>query len=919
MTTALVLALLFVVTPLAAHILMNTPDGRVIEVKEGTAQPDLSAFRSPLESRVQDRRFYMGPAQYAANEMFFTGQTGFADMVRAVFPVRGKRAYMWTTHQEAYWYARWTMAFGAVLSHCGVSMVHGPYWTVKAQEFSRQNRLQRDRGERPVSNKDVLIGIYLPLLYKRVGIPRVFDDVQPSYLEYASGMPYFTGKVIVADDFRDPQSDKQGAWGVPRYWYDGRPFRWDHDKMDVTIDMGAIGQTNKRRGVWIAYMFKANHIEESPSGTGEMITLLGNDAEEGLRGAALTWMNTNQLLALKAQLVSDPDGDLGGINPMRYRPENGLRYFPHLIHPNLVLLGDMPERPWSFEVKDGRSLLWDQASLLWGASEYFHQVHRLPEVFTANPPVDGGIVEKSMGNVARGLCNMIVRNLEAMHVKDGLLVSEWSPDQGTGSTVSVKDVAMVILALREYVDRYQEINAVEALGADEDLGIDPGLTKLAQRMLETQAKFLLEVQAGDGSFNEAYDVTSRAGVGSSTIARSQFAAIRALVAAYHATEDERYARAARKTWNLVASRYYHEHSGVFRSELGSDIVTLTPYDVGIQLGAIREIMFSTPVHLIAPMLDWYPRWWVQTVNTSGMQQAEGNRTGELFYGVRDADFDGDGLPFFGKGPGRNGIAPVMAGKVVIALPGAGPDAVADLKGERHDPRRWGGKVVFGYRCGTMPAPTLPIEIDEDGLFERSPMKRFDGLTYPIPASKPHAKPDSNLTAKQLIREEANCVFCHGWTGEGITGLPWRKDAFERTRDSMFEIPKFGRFTRLMPEWGLGCQDDVGSVLSEEEIYRIVDFVQSEEFRTLITESEQGVIHPQFPPKDAYYYISRAYLRGRSSPATEADILAVLEAYEKAVATNTKLNALAVLGVPGIDESSVLLGKRRNTTLTTRPR
>ncbi len=64
-----------------------------------------------------------------------------------------------------------------------------------------------------------------------------------------------------------------------------------------------------------------------------------------------------------------------------------------------------------------------------------------------------------------------------------------------------------------------------------------------------------------------------------------------------------------------------------------------PYDVGIQLGAIRELMFTTPVHLIEPILDWYPRWWVQTVDISGMQQSELNLTGELFYGVRDADFD----------------------------------------------------------------------------------------------------------------------------------------------------------------------------------------------------------------------------------------------------------------------------------------
>ncbi len=891
---ALLLALLPAGSLLLAHTLMNTPDGRVIEIKEGTAQPDLAIYRTPLKSKVQERRFYMGNAQYAANEMFFVGQTGFTDMIRAVFPVRAKQAFHWVTHQEAYWYARLTMGFGAATSHCGISMIHGPYWTVKAQEYSRKNRLQRDRGERSLSNKDIFLGFYLPLLYKRVGIPRVFDDAHPVYLEFASGMPYFTGKMGVADDFRDPQSAKDGAWGVPRYWYDTRPFRWDHDTMDVMLDMGAIGQTQKRRAVWMAYMYKANHIEESPSVPGEEITLLGNDAEEGLRGAMLTWMNTNQILALKAQFAAHPDGKLGGINPLRYRPEEGLRYFPHLIRPNLTLLGDLPERPVGWSVKDRRSLLWDQSSLLWGMSEYFHQVYRLPEIFTANPPVDGGLMEKSLGPVVRGMNNMIVRNLAAMHRQGDLLVSEWSPETGAGTTVTLRDSALAILALREFVDRYLEINAVEALGADEDAGIDPEVTRLAGKMLRAQAEFLLAVQGQDGSFYEGYDVTSRRGTGRSTVARSQFAGIRALLAAYHATENEKYARAARQTWNLLAGSYYHEPTGLFRSQLGSDVVELTPYDVGIQLGAIREIMFTTPVHLIEPILDWYPRWWVQTVDISGMQQSELNFTGELFYGVRDADFDGDGIPFASKGPGRHGIAPSLAARVAVALGGSASSALAGLEGEDHDPDRWGGNVRYEYQAGSMPMPRLPITIEEsDELVERSPMKRFDGLTYPLPASKPYHPSDTGLTGKQLLQR--NCILCHGWTGQGITGLPWRADAFERTRDSMFEIPKFGRASRLMPEWGLGNADGVGSVLSDEEIYRIVDFVQSDEFKTLIEEAEAGIIHPQFPPKDAYYYISRAYLHGRKEKATEADILTVLEAYERAVATNTKINVLELLG------------------------
>ncbi len=51
------------------------------------------------------------------------------------------------------------------------------------------------------------------------------------------------------------------------------------------------------------------------------------------------------------------------------------------------------------------------------------------------------------------------------------------------------------------------------------------------------------------------------------------------------------------------------------------------------------------------------------------QQSELNFTGELFYGVRDADFDNDGIPFAAQGPGRHGIAPSLAARVAVALDG----------------------------------------------------------------------------------------------------------------------------------------------------------------------------------------------------------------------------------------------------------
>ena len=100
---------LFALTSATAKVLMYTPDGRVLELKGGTAQPDLSRFRSPLESKILDRRFYTNEAGYLANEGYSSSQTGFNDMVKAGVPLVYKPEFHWVTHQEMYWHARYLL------------------------------------------------------------------------------------------------------------------------------------------------------------------------------------------------------------------------------------------------------------------------------------------------------------------------------------------------------------------------------------------------------------------------------------------------------------------------------------------------------------------------------------------------------------------------------------------------------------------------------------------------------------------------------------------------------------------------------------------------------------------------------------------------------------------------------------------
>ncbi len=817
----------------SAQLTLNTPDGRAIRQRGGTPQADLSLYRSPLESKIVDRRWYTNDGMYLANEEFYSGMSFYLEAVNAGFPIAHNQAFAWITSQEGYWYSRYILSNVFAQSHLGISMIHGPYWTLKARELSRKNRLQRDRGERLWANKDILLGIYLPFYYKRTGWPRVFDDAAPTYLQYASGDPHFTGPIIIEDNFDDPQSDKKGDWGVPRYFLDWRNTRWDHDRMEVKFDMGAIGQTVKKQFLWVEYMFHSEHTEPSPSDPLVEVTLLGNDAEEGFRGTILTLAGFNTLLQAKAALFADEKGKkLGGINPFSYDPKQGLRYLPHRISPSVVYMGDLPERLWALDnIEDNSSQLWDQASWLWATAEYEWLAVRFQgKAFTDNPPVDGGIIESQTVNVARGLSNVLVKNMAAMHSHNGVLVSEWTPKGGTGRTLSVQDAALALVALSELKDR-REMN-----------GYEPEVAEQAEYLLRTTADFLLRVQGAEGAFHRAYDVPTSQGQGGTDLSTPQWFGIRALVAAYHATEDERFLEAARRTWSYLQEHFWDESSGLYRTSRGDDTVVLTPVAVAAAMGAMRELMFATPLQLLDPMIERYTRWFVQTVDNSGFQMSEDNRTGELSYGVESPDEDADGIPFLKHGHGRYGIAPLPAAKVVVNIGGPQNVAYRRIKGEEHQFNRFAQvsqrhvtvptsgadrplprnpTTSSGGQASAVIPPALLIHIKKGEDIERPPMERFNGTLIPLPASQPIER-GSDLTGEEIFRR--NCAICHGSRGEGITGKPLLTISTD-SEDAVFDVPKKGRFTQGMPPWGEGV-DELAGVLTDEEIRRVVRYIRT---------------------------------------------------------------------------------------------
>ena len=886
--------LLLLPSLVSAEYIMNAPDGRRLHLKEGTFQPDLSLYRSKLpEVKILDRTFKPKYQQWAANEEFEMSQTGLNNMVRASFPLAHNSAFIWMTNQQMYWNARNNLGFGFAASHSGINFVNGPYFTMKALELSKYNRLHRDRGERTLSNKDVLLQWYLPLVWKRVGIPRFPDDGQPAYLEFESGDPHFVAPTPIEDTFKDPQSGKNGKWGVPGYFFQNRQWRWDRDGMSKYLDMGSIGIMLKRASMWVDYMWKATHSGESPTTQSGRITLAGNDVEEGFRGMALATTRVNQVLALKAQLVADENGKLGGVNPKTYNPDNGLKYFPHRIWPNLLLAGDMPERQWDFEIDDARSLLFDQAAILWGNAHFFQSTYRMTEMFTDNPPVDGGILEKSLGAIPHYLANMQIKNIIEMHTQADLLVSVW--DKEVSDKIRLVDMGLTFIAMKEYVDRMRDPQAL--LGTDKD-DLEPELTKAAIRIVKENADFLLDVQGDDGSFCKSYHVITNNSVGPCNLGRPNFVGIFALLEAYKLTQKVEYIEGARLTWNYVWDNYWHEPSGLFRSRLHDDTVIIHALDVTAQLRAYREMLFATPIHLSKPFINKFSRWAVQTLMMSGMIQSEENRSGELAIGVGSRDWDNDGVPWLGKGDGEFGIAPTLALKVAVNVGRPKTNkSFNKLKGQKHWAEMYGGKIKYAYKTTSIDEMMLPVKldyeamVDDEGWEERDELLKWDGTTMQLPPAKKFQH-GSDLSGRQIF--EMNCAHCHGYTGEGITGISYEADSLVRTRDDMFEVPKNGRFTRLMPEWGIGNRDEHGGVLTDEEIYKIVDYIQSDEFKKVFKGVQNGYAFPNYPPKDPYFFISRSYDKGKKKPATKEDIALIMNIQRDISITGKPVNIIKKL-------------------------
>ncbi len=642
-------------------------------------QPSYSSLKSPIKARIIDRRFYTKEAMYLANEMNQTGDIFLRRALIEGLPVADDNDFQYMTGVESYWYSRYNMQALVAESRLGVAVVHGPYVTEKAIQLAN-SLYNRDRGEDVLSNKEALFRHLIPAYLARTGFPRRFEDASPLMIEYASGDPHFTRPVDKRTNFEMAENlwrEKElkrlygAAYTLPphemgeggnEFWRyriayrdNFESLRWDNDKMDHFIDMGGVGQALMKAILWMEYFFRQTHHGK----------YLGNNAEDGFRGAMLTLNSVSKMLLLKGALLYDANkNELVGVNPFEYDPQKRLCYFPHEISVKCRYIGDLPPRQEEFKVKDKTSQLFDQASLLWSITEYFYfsdpnrdrsdKLYRTAfanwdKVFGDDPPYDGSLMERKYMHLARGLANLILKNIDFMHkdAKSGVLVSEWHPKTKTGTKTTVQDLGMTILALANY-----RLHLKKA---------EPELSKLAGDLLKVQADFLVDrLQNPDGSLPDGYDFATNTKLGDKPTLLAQGFAVRGLLKAYEELNDPRYLEAAKKAYNFMNEVLWNKEAGIYRSGAGAEVSVYTPMSLGAALGAMREMILITKD---VNEIQRFKRFWVQAVNSSGIQQSEYEETGEVDF--TKADGDGDGIPRMDFAHGKYGVAPVYAAKVEI--------------------------------------------------------------------------------------------------------------------------------------------------------------------------------------------------------------------------------------------------------------
>lgn len=429
--------------------------------------------------------------------------------------------------------------------------------------------------------------------------------------------------------------------------------RWDRSLMNKTLNIGAMGQSMLKQYFWAQDMLGAFHdgddegIEAngtnspdfpgSPDFDPDNNIFYGGNNLDGYIGQVLTAVSINKTNFLINNLAYDGTS-LGTVNPATYDPLNGIQYFPTGIAvTEEILLTTLPPIYSSFTVTDENSNLFGQLSYLLATSNFKNMMNpndnsdsahlAFHEVFDGFPFPADMTTTGTPGpfDLMMGTSKVIFLNIMAMHFNAtaGTFVDESSLNGSgipvMGNTISTEAASYLLVTLSKFVEEFA----------------DTPLETPANNAIIAQADFIIgNLKDGSGGFYNSFEIGNGPSTDAKTLSAST-AVIRGLYAAYQVTNDTTYLDEANNAYTYLISNFYIPEGNAFKTELGVDIATYTPWNLAMLSGALRE------ASLVGTQTDAaiiYTRVFKSIFNPMMLAEAEAS-------GETGGDSDGDGVPY----------------------------------------------------------------------------------------------------------------------------------------------------------------------------------------------------------------------------------------------------------------------------------
>ena len=541
-------------------------------------------------------------------------------------------------------------------------------------------------------------------LAQAVGFPvqDIPQNMYPLSLPYQSGMPRLNlGQVNTTEGEVIDVINEQGEQGqqttrVNGYLSDYQNLNWDRASFSRTINPAALGGILLKEVMWSQDFLGGMHETETDEEVSAESAVMDQDgkhslgvsAADGFQGMLLTEISLDKMIILQQQLGYNGK-QLGAAITPNYDPRKQPVWFAHQVAVEEINKNGV-NALGKLKVVDARSTLRDTWMLLWPTSEFFAFTDQREGNTAQNPSFlavfdgapfmsaptanrDADLTNNLVGldgfSLAANLSNLLFKNLDALHfnAKAGTLVDDYHPGK-LGESVTTFDASYAIAALAIFQRAQDALPVGYASAEGGDVNLHTAVGQRALELIGVQADYLLKNAIGANGL-----VFDRLAVGKPAQGRqslvSQFAAVRGLIAAGMATNNDTYLVAAKKIFLALEKQMFDPALGTWSDKPGTNAV-YTPWTAAATSGALREIMLHLanqegehePALELSHLANRYVSWFKITVN-GALQLAEPDTdTGEnRLADSTVTDSDADGV----KSIIGAGYAPVMANKVSL--------------------------------------------------------------------------------------------------------------------------------------------------------------------------------------------------------------------------------------------------------------